>query len=170
MLGKKDGSDFEVFVQGIAMRSLLEKANVYLMSIIPQYRLEQKSEYSIDFIVVETMGDLTEVKREVRNFSGGEKFIISLSLALAMAEFAGQNGDVECIFLDEGFGTLSGNPLSDAINALKRLSSTGKMLGIITHIDAVINEFNKIEAKKTGEKSTLSGPGVVYMDRRKKAK
>ncbi|MBQ6967185.1 MAG: AAA family ATPase [Lachnospiraceae bacterium] len=170
MLGKKDGSDFEVFVQGIAMRSLLEKANVYLMSIIPQYRLEQKSEYSIDFIVVETMGDLTEVRRDVTNFSGGEKFIISLSLALAMAEFAGQNGDVECIFLDEGFGTLSGNPLSDAINALKRLSSTGKMLGIITHIDAVINEFNKIEAKKTGEKSTLSGPGVVYMDRRKKAK
>ncbi len=170
MLGKKDGSDFEVFVQGIAMRSLLEKANIYLRSIIPQYRLVQKSDNSIDFVVIETMGDLTEVRRDVTNFSGGEKFIISLSLALAMSEFAGQNGDVECIFLDEGFGTLSGNPLSDAINALKRLSSTGKMLGIITHIDAVINEFNKIEAKKTGEKSTLSGPGVVYMDRRKKAK
>ncbi len=165
MLGKKDGSDFEVFVQGIAMRSLLEKANVYLESIIPQYRLVQKSDNSIDFIVNETMGDLTVIKREVTNFSGGEKFIISLSLALAMAEFAGQNGDVECIFLDEGFGTLSGEPLLDAINALKRLSSTGKMLGIITHIEAVIQSFNKIEAKKTGEKSRLYGPGVTYSDR-----
>lgn len=165
MLGKKDGSDFEVFVQGIAMRSLLEKANVYLESIIPQYRLVQRSDNSIDFLVNETMGDLTVIKREVCNFSGGEKFIISLSLALAMAEFAGQNGDVECIFLDEGFGTLSGSPLLDAINALKRLSSTGKMLGIITHIEAVIQAFNKIEAKKIGEKSRLYGPGVTYSDR-----
>ncbi|MCR5790420.1 MAG: AAA family ATPase [Lachnospiraceae bacterium] len=165
MLGKKDGSDFEVFVQGIAMRSLLEKANVYLESIIPQYHLVQRSENSVDFIVKETMGDLTVITREVSNFSGGEKFIISLSLALAMAEFAGQNGDVECIFLDEGFGTLSGEPLLDAINALKRLSSTGKMLGIITHIEAVIQAFNKIEAKKIGEKSRLYGPGVTYSDR-----
>lgn len=165
MLGKKDGSDFEVFVQGIAMRSLLEKANVYLESIIPKYRLVQRSDNSIDFLVHETMGDLTVIKREVKNFSGGEKFIISLSLALAMAEFAGQNGDVDCIFLDEGFGTLSGAPLLDAINALKRLSSTGKMLGIITHIEAVIQAFNKIEARKIGEKSRLYGPGVTYTDR-----
>ncbi|MBR4344037.1 MAG: AAA family ATPase [Lachnospiraceae bacterium] len=168
MLGKKDGSDFEVFVQGIAMRSLLEKANVYLSSIIPKYRLVQKKENSIGFLVLETMGDLTEIKRELSNFSGGEKFIISLSLALAMAEFAGQNGDVECIFLDEGFGTLSGDPLIDAINALKKLSSTGKMLGIITHIEAVIQSFNQIEAVKVGEKSILKGPGVTYTDNAKR--
>ena len=170
MLGKKDGADFEVFVQGIAMRSLLEKANEYLQSIIPKYRLEQKTENSIDFIVNETRSDLTVVKREISNFSGGEKFILSLSLALAMAEFAGRNGDVECIFLDEGFGTLSGDPLFDAINALKKLSSTGKMLGIITHIDAVIQAFNQIEAKKTGEKSILTGPGVTYTETKAKAK
>ncbi|MCR5322951.1 MAG: AAA family ATPase [Lachnospiraceae bacterium] len=168
MLGKKDGSDFEVFVQGIAMRSLLEKANSYLSSIIPKYRLVQKEENSIEFFVYETMGDLTEIKRELSNFSGGEKFIISLSLALAMAEFAGQNGDVECIFLDEGFGTLSGDPLIDAINALKKLSSTGKMLGIITHIEAVIQSFNQIEAVKIGEKSILKGHGVTYTDSVKK--
>jgi len=83
-------------------------------------------------------------------------------LALAMAEFAGQNGDVECIFLDEGFGTLSGDPLIDAINALKKLSNTGKMLGIITHIEAVIQSFNQIEAVKVGEKSMLKGLGVTY--------
>ncbi len=118
----------------------------------------------------ETTGDLTVNKREIGNFSGGEKFIISLSLALAMAEFAGQNGDVECIFLDEGFGTLSGEPLLDAINALKRLSSTGKMLGIITHIETVIQAFNKIEAQKIGEKSRLYGPGVTYVEGNRRSK
>lgn len=164
MIGKNDGADFEVFVQGIAMRSLLVQANKYLGSIIPTYQLAQKEENSIGFLVRETMGDGTVINREISNFSGGEKFIISLSLALAMSEFAGKNGDVECIFLDEGFGTLSGEPLEEAVNALKKLSSTGKMLGIITHIDAVIQQFNQITAVKTGEKSILRGPGVTYME------
>ncbi|MCR4640599.1 MAG: AAA family ATPase [Lachnospiraceae bacterium] len=168
MLGKKDGSDFEVFVQGIAMRSLLEKANAYLQSIIPNYCLVQTALNSVSFHVHERMGDGTVQVRELRNFSGGEKFIISLSLALAMAEFAGQNGDVECIFLDEGFGTLSGEPLIEAINALKKLSSSGKMLGIITHIDTVVNQFNRIVAEKRGERSVLSGGGVSYTELGKK--
>lgn len=161
LIGVKGGSDFEVFVQGIAMRSLLVEANNIMHDIIPDYDLKQKGENSIEFHVIERMPDNTEIKRELLNFSGGEKFVISLSLALAMSEFAGQNGDVECIFLDEGFGTLSGKPLDDAIDALKKLSNTGKMLGIITHIDPVIQAFNKIEAVKSGERSVLKGPGVI---------
>lgn len=160
LIGVKDGSDFEVFVQGIAMNSLLAQADNYLQGIIPQYHLVQKKQNSIDFHIIETMPDCTEIKRELSNFSGGEKFVISLSLALSMSEFAGQNGDVECIFLDEGFGTLSGKALDDAIEALKKLAKTGKMLGIITHIERVIQEFNRIEAVKSGERSILKGPGV----------
>lgn len=165
LIGVKGGSDFEVFVQGIAMRSLLVEANNIMHDIIPDYDLKQKGENSIEFHVIERMPDNTEIKRELLNFSGGEKFVISLSLALAMSEFAGQNGDVECIFLDEGFGTLSGKPLDDAIDALKKLSNTGKMLGIITHIDPVIQAFNKIEAVKLGERSILKGPGVTCTSR-----
>lgn len=161
LIGVNNGADFEVFVQGIAMNSLLTEANNILDDIIPNYELKQKEENSIEFHVIETLPDNTEVKRELINFSGGEKFVISLSLALAMSEFAGENGDVECIFLDEGFGTLSGKPLDDAIAALKKLSTTGKMLGIITHIEPVIQAFNKIEALKSGERSVLKGPGVI---------
>ncbi len=168
MLGKNDGADFEVFVQGIAMRSLLERANIYLKSIFPAYSLVQTAANSVSFRVNETMGDGSVHVRELNNFSGGEKFIISLSMALAMAEFAGQNGDVECVFLDEGFGTLSGDPLVEAINALKKLSSTGKMLGIITHIDAVVNQFKCIVADKRGERSILSGGGVTCTEIKKK--
>lgn len=167
MIKKKDGSDFEVFVQGIAMQSLLSKADGYMNDIIPNYHLRQNSENAVDFHIDATMDDGTVVKRETYNFSGGEKFIISLSLALAMSEFAGKNGDVECIFLDEGFGTLSGEPLQQAINALNKLGSTGKMLGVITHIDEVIKAFNQIEAVKKGGKSTLIGPGVSHPESKK---
>ena len=102
--------------------------------------------------------------RPVSNMSGGEKFIISLSLALGIAELASQNIRVDSLFLDEGFGTLSGDPLTEAINALKRLQNSGKMLGIITHVDAVINEFpQKIEAvKKAGGVSELRGSGITH--------
>ena len=165
LIGVSNGSDFEVFVQGIAMNSLLSEADNYLQGIVPQYHLEQKEQNSIDFHIIETMPDLTKIKREITNFSGGEKFVISLSLALAMSEFAGKGGDVECIFLDEGFGTLSGEALDEAIVALKKLGKTGKMLGIITHIDRVIQAFNRIEARKTGERSILEGPGVTYTNK-----
>ena len=155
MIGKKDGADFEEYVQRIAMKNLLIKANEYMEKIQPDYRLVQRDD-SMDILVQEDT-----VVRPISNTSGGETFCISLSLALAMAEFAGQNGSVEALFLDEGFGTLSGAPLMDAINALKRLGSTGKMLGIITHVEAVIREFDlRMEAKKVRKSSTLTGPGV----------
>ena len=162
MIGKATGEDFEVFVQAIAMKSLIAKANEYLTNILPQYQLIQK-ENEVDFIVREEHLNGTFSDRNISNFSGGEKFIISLSFALAIAECAGDKGSVESIFLDEGFGTLSGQPLRDAINALKKLSSTGKMLGIITHVEPVIQEFMQIEAKKVGDRSILKGPGI-YCD------
>lgn len=162
MIGKNTGDDFEVFVQAIAMKSLIAKANENLSKILPRYSLIQQ-ENKVDFIVSEQHADGTIADRAIENFSGGEKFIISLSFALAIAECAGEKGRVDSIFLDEGFGTLSGQPLRDAIDALKKLSSTGKMLGIITHVEPVIQEFMQLEAKKIGDKSYLNGPGVTMV-------
>ncbi len=162
MIGSVTGEDFEVFVQAIAMKSLIVKANDYLSYMLPDYSLVQK-ENEVDFFVRQTYNDGSSSDRSIKNFSGGEGFIISLSFALAIAEFAGTNGSVESIFLDEGFGTLSGHHLTAVIEALKKLSSTGKMLGIITHVDAVIQEFMQLEARKVGNRSILTGPGV-YME------
>ncbi|MBO6162019.1 MAG: hypothetical protein J6O53_02080, partial [Eubacterium sp.] len=77
------------------------------------------------------------------------------------------------LFLDEGFGTLSGDPLSAAIVALQNLGQedpSGKLLGIITHVEPVINAFDlKMEAKKIRKRSVLTGPGVTrIMDEEKK--
>lgn len=160
-IGKAGGEDFEVFVEALAFKQLLIIANRYVEAITGKYSLVQV-ENSVDFRIHDTHYPDSKDDRPVDNMSGGEKFIISLSLALGIAELASRNVRVDSLFLDEGFGTLSGTPLTEAIIALKSLQSSGKMLGIITHIDAVIREFDlTIEAKKnlTGT-SELAGPGV----------
>lgn len=163
LVGKNDGSDLEVFVQSLAFQNLLVKANSYLFDITGRYQLQQVPG-NVDFMVqdVNFTGDKDD--RPVSNMSGGEKFIISLSLALGIAEMASRNVSVDSLFLDEGFGTLSGHPLTQAIDALKQLQRSGKMLGIITHVDAVIKEFDqKIEVRPIpGGFSELCGSGISH--------
>lgn len=160
-IGKAGGEDFEVFVESLAFKQLLKIANKYVEAITGKYTLIQV-ENSVDFLVHDSKMSGGQADRPVNNMSGGEKFIISLSLALGIAELASRNIRVDSLFLDEGFGTLSGTPLTEAIIALKSLQSSGKMLGIITHIDAVIKEFDlKIEASRNfAGISELKGPGV----------
>ncbi|WP_191016916.1 AAA family ATPase [Treponema zioleckii] len=162
-VGKKDGEDFEVFVQSLAFKQLLKKANHYLFRISGKYTMVQKPG-KVDFLIHDENYADSKDDRPVSNMSGGEKFIISLSFALGIAEIASKNVRVDSLFLDEGFGTLSGEPLNEAIAALKSLQSSGKMLGIITHIDSVIREFDqKIEAvKKNGGISELRGSGITF--------
>ncbi|MBP5464942.1 MAG: hypothetical protein J6Y13_07230, partial [Treponema sp.] len=161
LVGKVDGSDLEVFVQALAFQNLLVKANRYLSEITGRYQLVQVAG-EVDF-KVRDMNFLDDGDdRPVSNMSGGEKFIISLSLALGIAELASRNVSVDSLFLDEGFGTLSGTPLIQAVNALKQLQRSGKMLGIITHVDAVIKEFDqRIEVTPlAGGFSELHGSGI----------
>ena len=158
---KATGDDFEVFVEALAFKQLLQIANRYVEAITKKYTLVQ-IEGKVDFRIHDVNYPDSKDDRPVNNMSGGEKFIISLSLALGIAELASRNVRVDSLFLDEGFGTLSGEPLMEAIFALKSLQNSGKMLGIITHIDTVIREFDlRIEAKKNlAGISELIGSGV----------
>lgn len=162
-IGIKSGEDFEVFVEALAFKYLLKKANKYVSAISGRYTLVQK-EGSVDFLIHDVNYPDSKEDRPITNMSGGEKFIISLSLALGIAELASMNVSVDSLFLDEGFGTLSGEPLIEAVNALKTLQSSGKMLGIITHVEGVIREFDqRIEAvKKSGGVSELKGSGITH--------
>ena len=159
MVGKKDGSDFLSFVEGLVFKKLLDIANIYLEGITNRFKLVQTKIGSLDFEVKDI--NFSE-PRAISNLSGGERFIISLSLALGISKFASRKVKVDCLFLDEGFGTLSGSYLTESVNALKRLSRENKMLGIITHVEAVINEFpQRILVKKLpGGASSLSGSGI----------
>lgn len=160
IIGPKSGDEIGVFVQTLALNNLLIKANEHLEVIMPEYKLIQKPGH-VDCLVRDVNRPEPENDRPISNFSGGETFCFSLALALGIAEIASNKVQIESLFLDEGFGTLSGEPLERSIRALKRLGKTGKTLGIITHVDRVIESFpQKITAKKVNGVSTLQGAGI----------
>ncbi|MBR4599184.1 MAG: hypothetical protein IKO39_03960, partial [Treponema sp.] len=158
--GVREGMELSEFVQSLAFTSLLKIANKNLFGITGRYSLVQKEPNSMDFDISDIY---FENPRSVANLSGGERFLVSLSFALAISEFASRNVRVDSLFLDEGFGTLSGELLTEAINALKNLQKDGKMLGIITHVQTVIDEIEqKIEVKPVSlGHSVLSGSGIT---------
>ena len=73
-------------------------------------------------------------ERVARNLSGGEKFIVSLSLALGLSNMASKNMRIDTMFIDEGFGTLDSDYLDVALSALSNLQNEGKLIGIISHL------------------------------------
>jgi DNA repair protein SbcC/Rad50 len=80
--------------------------------------------------------------RKPNSLSGGEQFQASLSLALGLADVvsrggAGNGRKIEALFVDEGFGSLDPRALDDAIETLHQLQATGRMVGAITHVDAM---------------------------------
>lgn len=81
-------------------------------------------------------------QRDVRTLSGGETFLASLALALALSDSIADLAPVDAprlgsVFLDEGFGTLDPETLDVVASAIEDLSATGRLVGIVTHIDAL---------------------------------
>ncbi len=94
--------------------------------------------------------------RSVSTLSGGESFLASLSLALALSQsirdLSGEHGAValESLFLDEGFSTLDPETLSKVADALPALQKKGRLIGIITHVEALAEQLpSRIEIEKT---------------------
>lgn len=156
-IGNKDGSTFSVFVQSLTFRQLIAISNKYLHQMKERYTLTAKG--NLDFQIEDA--NFRE-PRSISNISGGERFLVSLSLALGIAEFAGRNVKVDSLFLDEGFGTLSGPELTNVLDTLKSMQKNGKMLGIISHLPAVIDAIDqKIEVIQVpGGHSILRGDGI----------
>ncbi len=75
--------------------------------------------------------------RKVTTLSGGETFMVSLAMALALAEMARGRADVDCFFIDEGFGTLDEDSLDGVLEMLQQVRSRGKQIGLITHVRAL---------------------------------
>ncbi|MCU0657368.1 MAG: hypothetical protein MUF64_19540 [Polyangiaceae bacterium] len=72
--------------------------------------------------------------RPTTSLSGGESFLISLALALALSSLGSRETRVETLFIDEGFGTLDMESLDIALSALDALQGTGRQVGLISHI------------------------------------
>ena len=106
----------------------------------------------------------TEETRDPRTLSGGEGFMASLALALGMADTVrGAAGgiDLDALFLDEGFGTLDPDALSDVLAVLDRLRTGGRTIGIISHVaelQQAITTRIMVEPSPTGARVRLESP------------
>ena len=86
---------------------------------------------------IEVFDSHTGTCRPARTLSGGETFLASLSMALALAEVAGARGGraLDTVFIDEGFGSLDSETLDVAMSVLNRLRDAGRTVGLISHVE-----------------------------------
>lgn len=133
--GSKDA--FNTYVQRLTLQNLIAFANIHLFKLNKRYSLQMNSDYKpgeeLNFNLIDHYQ--TDQVRYVDTSSGGEKFIISLALALGLSDLASNNVNIDSLFIDEGFGTLDGATLETVISTLETLQSQGKMIGIISHVD-----------------------------------
>ena len=137
MVGSASGDKFAKFAQGITLDQLIYLANKHLQILSPRYELQRSSDSSKLLEIEIIDGFQGDVVRPVSTLSGGESFIVSLSLALGLSALASQKISIDSLFLDEGFGTLDSDSLALALNALNQLQSSGKMVGVISHVEAL---------------------------------
>ncbi|MBS1941093.1 MAG: hypothetical protein JST38_09470 [Bacteroidetes bacterium] len=138
LIGTNEGEAFRRFAQVLNLRDLLAKANARLQRLRDRYRLvpAMGSEGErLAFAVVDA-AHAGEV-RPVSTLSGGETFLVSLSLALALADYRTVRMPIETLLLDEGFGTLDPATLADVLGTLGALTSQGTQVGIISHVEAL---------------------------------
>ncbi|MBU6159180.1 MAG: AAA family ATPase [Bacteroidetes bacterium] len=134
LIGSKDGQKFRVFAQALTFEQLIILANRMLQKMSDRYLLKRTGDISNPFELSVIDRYQNHDERTAENLSGGEKFIVSLSLALALANMASSNMRIDTMFVDEGFGTLDADYLDVALSALSSLQSEGKIIGVISHI------------------------------------
>ncbi|AYC31926.1 exonuclease subunit SbcC [Pseudomonas cavernae] len=135
LIGSADGAKYRKFAQGLTLDHLIYLANQQLQRLHGRYQLARKGSGELELEVVDTWQ--ADVARDCRTLSGGESFLVSLALALALSDLVSHKTSIDSLFLDEGFGTLDGETLEVALDALDALNATGKMIGVISHVEAL---------------------------------
>lgn len=132
LIGDATGNKFRKIAQSYVLASLIHSANEYMRTLTDRYTLQVVPGSFVITLADAYQGNVT---RAASTISGGESFLVSLSLALALSDI-GQQLKVDTLFIDEGFGTLSGEPLQNAINTLRMLrKKAGRHVGIISHVE-----------------------------------
>jgi DNA repair exonuclease SbcCD ATPase subunit len=149
------GTKFRTLVQSYILRPLLNNANVYLRQITDRYELTCSEENEQLSILVLDRYNKNQV-RSATVLSGGERFMISLSLSLALSSLNRPDMNVNILFIDEGFGTLDEKSLDSVMETLEKLQDIAgqnhRRVGIISHREELYDRIPvKIEVRKKGE-------------------
>jgi len=157
----KDKIMLETYIQMHYFDRIISRANTRLMIMTGgQYDLIRREEAlskvgqsGLDLDVIDHYNGTT---RSVKSLSGGESFKASLALALGLSdEIQSSAGGIQLdtMFIDEGFGSLDEDSLSQAMNALASLASSNKLIGIISHVGELKQKIDKqivVKKDKTG--------------------
>jgi exonuclease SbcC len=133
LAGHLKSNGFEQWLMSSALAELVDGANDLLGQLSGGgYSLH--SDDSGTFSIVDHRN--ADEMRAVNTLSGGETFLVSLALALSLAETLAAKGGsgLDAIILDEGFGTLDDESLDTVASVLEELTGRGLMVGVITHV------------------------------------
>ena len=180
MLGGKDGVLFSRYAQGLTLRALLKAANPFLLRMTgDRYSMLWSPAQAADnandaadgrgrrrksaLLPMIVDHDQHDTVRPVSNVSGGERFEVSLALALGLSRLTAGRVKVDTMFLDEGFGTLDPERLGAALDVLCSLHRDGATIGVISHVKAVEERLPlkiRVEAAGHGH-GRLRGEGAI---------
>lgn len=160
LIGSADGKKYRNFAQGLTFEIMVSQANRQLAKMTDRYLLLRDERQPLELNVIDNYqaGEI----RSTKNLSGGESFIVSLSLALGLSKMASRKVRVDSLFLDEGFGTLDEEALDAALETLGGLQQDGKLIGVISHVPALKERIrSQIDILPvSGGRSIIRGPGI----------
>ena len=159
-----DRLKLEQYVLSTYFDDILQSANIRFKQMSNERyelrRVERVADARVkNSLDIEVLDRYTGRRRSVKTLSGGEAFKAALSLALGLSDmiqnFAG-GIEVDVLFVDEGFGSLDGESLNQAINCLLELTNQQRMIGIISHVPELKERIERqIEIVKGKEGSRI---------------
>ena len=167
-LSGSQGVSLQRYVLGVMMNSITGQANRLLEHVYGgRYRLHRTDEASGRTLKagleLEVSDSHNSQRRSVRTLSGGEKFLVALSLAIGLSTVVQAQGEgirLEAMFIDEGFGSLDREAIQDALEILQSIRHTAGVVGIISHVELLAETIPaqlRITKGKRGSSCRLNG-------------
>jgi exonuclease SbcC len=151
---------FERWYLQEALGRLVRGASQRLWDLSKEQFSLELSASGTDFVVLDHIN--MDERRSVRTLSGGETFLASLALALALGDeitslASSGAARLDALFLDEGFGTLDRDTLETVASAIEELGARGRMVGIVTHVRELAERVPvRYELVKVGRNSQIT--------------
>lgn len=160
MVSGKEKVTLETYVQTAYFDKVIARANIRLMQMTDgQYELARAGAENLvsqSGLGLEVVDHYNGTRRSAASLSGGESFKASLSLALGLSdEVRSSSGGVrlDSMFVDEGFGSLDGNSLEQAVRTLCGITESGRIVGIISHVEELKDKIDRqvvVRKKRSG--------------------
>lgn len=162
---------FDRYVMGAVFDEIVEASNIRLDTMSNgRYNLvhnvEAKKKNEKAGLLLAVLDNSSGLEREAASLSGGESFLVSMSLALGLSDIVRQHAggrSLDCLFIDEGFGTLDDEKLDNAVRVLSSLSQgEDNLVGIISHVDKLYGSIDqKLIIRSTNEGSKIIMQGII---------